>query len=139
MKVLFDTSVLVEQERGRWDAVSFNGQIVGEHEVAISAITVSEILEGVFRSVPGKRQRSRRLFLDALCASHVVLPFGIEEASTHARLRADLSATGFIVGPHDLLIAATCLHHDFSLATLNIEEFSRIPRLKIAPADRYVN
>lgn len=46
MKVLFDTSVLIEQERGRWDAVSFNGQIVGEHEVAISAITVSEILVG---------------------------------------------------------------------------------------------
>ena len=46
MKVLFDTSVLIEQERGRWDAVSFNGQIVGEHEVAISAIPYPRFWRG---------------------------------------------------------------------------------------------
>ena len=42
-----------------------------------------------------------------------------------------------IVGPHDLLIAATCLHHDFDLATLNNKEFSRIPGLRLAPVSRF--
>jgi len=137
MNVLFDTSVLIAQERGRWDAVTFNEQVVGDHEVAISAITVSEFLEGVFRAPPGKRQQARRGFFDALVSTIEVFPFGVEEARTHAQLKADLSGKGIIVGAHDLLIAATCLHHDFDLATLNCAEFSRIPGLRCAPADHF--
>jgi len=138
MNVLFDTSVLIAQERGRWDAIAFNEEVVGDDETAISAITVSELLEGVFRAPPGKRQQARRGFFDGILATHAVFPFGVEEAHTHARLKADLSGKGYTVGPHDLLIAATCLHHDFVLATLNSEEFSRIPGLRLAPADRFV-
>jgi len=137
MKVLFDTSVLIAQERGLWNAIAFNEQVVGDHEAAISAITVSEFLEGVFRAPPGKRQQTRRSFFDAIISTHAVYPFGIEEAHTHARLKADLSGKGITVGPHDLLIASTCLHHDFDLATLNTEEFSRIPGLRLAPAQGF--
>jgi len=92
MNVLFDTSVLIAQERGRWDAVAFNEQVVGDQEAAISAVTASEFLEGVFRAPPGKRQQARRSFFDALISSHAVIPFGLGEARTHARLKADLSA-----------------------------------------------
>lgn len=138
MSVLFDTSVLIAQERGRWDAIAFNEEVVGDSEAAISAITVSEFLEGVFRAPVGRRQETRRDFFEALVASHVVFPFGIDEAKTHARLRADLSAQGVMIGAHDLLIAATCLHHDFDLATLNIAEFSRIPGLRLAPTEKFL-
>jgi len=137
MNVLFDTSVLIAQERGRWDAVAFNEQVVCDQEAAISAVTASGFLEGVFRAPPGKRQQARRSFFDALVSSHAVISFGLGEARTHARLKADLSAKGLVVGPHDLLIAATCLHHDFDLATLNSEEFSRIPGLRLSPASRF--
>ncbi len=137
MNVLFDTSVLIAQERGLWDAVAFNEQLVGDHTAAISAITVSEFLEGVFRAPPGKRQEARRSFFDAIISTHPVLPFGVEEAHTHARLKADLSRKGVTVGPHDLLIASTCLHHDFDLVTLNTEEFSRIPGLRLAPSYQF--
>jgi tRNA(fMet)-specific endonuclease VapC len=138
MSVLFDTSVLIAQERGRWDAIAFNEQVVGDSEAAISAITVSEFLEGVFRAPAGRRRESRRGFFEALVASHVVFPFGIEEAKTHARLKADLSAQGVAIGALDLLIAATCLHHDFDLATLNTAEFWRIPGLRLSPAEKFL-
>ena len=105
---------------------------------AISAITVSEFLEGVFCAPAGRRQESRRDFFEALVASHVVFPFGIEEAKTHARLKADLAAQGVAIGAHDLLIAATCLHHDFDLTTLNTAEFSRIPGLRLSPAEKFL-
>lgn len=52
-------------------------------------------------------------------------------------MKTDLAGKGIVVGPHDLLIASTCLHHDFDLATLNIEEFSRIPGLRLAPVSRF--
>ena len=138
MSVLFDTSVLIAQERGRWDAIAFNEEVVGDSEAAISAITVSEFLEGVFRAPAGRRQDNRRDFFEALVASHVVFAFGIDEAKTHARLKADLSAQGVVIGAHDLLIAATCLHHDFDLATLNTAEFSRIPGLRLVPAEKFL-
>lgn len=111
---------------------------MGDSEAAISAITVSEFLEGVFRAPAGRRRESRRGFFEALVASHVVFPFGIEEAKTHARLKADLSAQGVAIGALDLLIAATCLHHDFDLATLNTAEFSRIPGLRLSPAEKFL-
>jgi tRNA(fMet)-specific endonuclease VapC len=138
VNVLFDTSVLIAQERGKWDAVTFNEQVVGDDEAAISTITVSEFLEGVFRAPPGKRQRVRRSFFDAIVSTHAVFSLGIHEAHTHARIKADLSGKGIVIGPHDLLIAATCLHHDFDLATLNTEEFSRIPGLRLAPVARFL-
>ena len=103
----------------------------------ISAITSSEFLEGVFRAPAGKRQESRRGFFEVLVASHVVFPFGIEEAKPYARMKADLSAQGVAIGAQDILIAAT-LHQDFDLATLNTAEFSRIPGLQLSPAEKFL-
>ena len=36
-----------------------------------------------------------------------------------------------------VIIAATCLHLDWDLATLNRAEFSRVPGLRLVPTDPY--
>jgi len=41
------------------------------------------------------------------------------------------------LGARDFLIAATCLHHDSDLTTLNTEEFSRIAGLRLADASSF--
>ena len=38
---------------------------------------------------------------------------------------------GLIIGAHDLQIAATALSLGYSLATLNRDEFSRVPGLEL--------
>ena len=45
--------------------------------------------------------------------------------------------TGRVIGAHDLLIAATCLRLDCPLATLNREEFARVPGLVLTETARY--
>lgn len=37
-----------------------------------------------------------------------------------------------MIGPYDLLIAATCLHYDYALVTLNTAEFRQVPTLRLA-------
>jgi predicted nucleic acid-binding protein len=38
-----------------------------------------------------------------------------------------------MIGAHDLIIAATARCHDLSLLTDNVEEFSRVPGLRVIP------
>jgi predicted nucleic acid-binding protein len=62
-----------------------------------------------------------------------VLPFGIREARRHAELWAELAVQGRLIGPHDMIIAATALAGGHGLATLNRAELSRVPGLRLIP------
>lgn len=48
-----------------------------------------------------------------------------------AETRALLRKRGQGIADFDLLIAATALHHDFTLLTFNLRHFERIPDLKL--------
>ena len=61
--------------------------------------------------------------------SHI--PFGWEAAHEAARIRVELEKQGMVIGPMDLLIAGTAVSHGAILATNNIDEFSRIKRLRV--------
>jgi tRNA(fMet)-specific endonuclease VapC len=137
MSIILDTSILIADERGKWDADRFAEEIVGQRVVGISAITASEFLHGCWRAPVGKRRQKREKFFDVFMTGVEILPFDFEVARTHARLTADLATQGITIGAHDLLIAATCLHYDWELATLNLTEFSRIPGLRMTPTAGY--
>jgi tRNA(fMet)-specific endonuclease VapC len=136
--VVLDTSILVAAERG---AVRFAALLdsLGEEPVAIAAITGSELLHGCHRARdPGMRAR-RSAFVDALLDALPVLPFGLPEARRHAELWAGLARTGRVIGPHDLLIAATALAQGHALVTLNQREFGRVPGLRLVAVKRYLS
>ena len=40
-------------------------------------------------------------------------------------------ARGSVIGPHDLQIAATAIHHGHTVATLNQKEFARVPGIQL--------
>ena len=58
--------------------------------------------------------------------------FDLDCARIHARLWARLEEQGNLIGAHDLMIAATCVHEGDTIATLNEKEFSRIVALQLA-------
>lgn len=64
-------------------------------------------------------------------ADFIVLPFDAAVAQTHARVWAALETRGTMIGAHDLQIAATAIHHGYTLATLNQKEFIRVPGLQL--------
>jgi tRNA(fMet)-specific endonuclease VapC len=135
--VIVDTSVLIAAERGSFDMAGYIAS-VESGDLAISAITASELLSGVERTRDAARRiRRAEAVNDALDAFQVV-PFGLAAARRHAQVWAALKGAGKMIGAHDLIIAATALAHDASVATLNQKDFKRVPGLKIEPVAKFV-
>ena len=137
MGVVLDTSVLVAGERR---AVRLEPLLesLGEEPVAIAAITASELLHGCHRAGDAGVRARRAAFVEAVLDAIPVLPFGLAEARRHAELWAELARTGAMIGPHDLLIAATALAQGHSLVTTNQREFRRVPGLRLVAIDSYL-
>jgi tRNA(fMet)-specific endonuclease VapC len=130
MGLILDSSVLIAAERHKldWDAFV---QAFRDESLFISAITLSELWHGCHRG-KGARLPQRIAFVREIEAIAPVLPFAIEEALVHAKIWAHLEEAGQKIGSHDFIIAATALVHDCSVATLNEDEFKRIPNLRLA-------
>ena len=58
----------------------------------------------------------------------------VRSGESVAMLWADLEERGERIGPHDMLIAATCLRFGFRVVTLNEGEFRRVGGLALADA-----
>jgi tRNA(fMet)-specific endonuclease VapC len=134
--VIIDSSVLIAYERDAFDLDAYLATI-DEHDVAISAITASELLHGVERARDAEKRAARATRIAELLDAFQVVPFGLVEARVHARIWAALSSQGKIVGAHDLVVAATALAGGASVATLNQKEFKRIPGLSVEPLARF--
>lgn len=130
--LLIDTSVLVALERNILPPEALARAQPGAR-LAISAITASELLHGLHRAKTRLQRRARERFLLALFSELPVFPFDLAEARVRASVWAALAERGEIIGPHDLIIAATALAHRIPLATLNEREFGKVDGLRIVP------
>jgi len=97
-------------------------------EIAVPSVTVFEIETGIAKSRQPERLRQD---LDDLLTMVTVLPFGMPEAISAAKIRAGLESAGIPIGPYDTLIAATALANALVLVTRNVREFSRIDGLNV--------
>ena len=130
MGTLLDGSVLIRIER-----TGSTLALADDEEVAIAAITASELLHGVHRADP-QRRAQREAFVEHVLRILPVYPFSLESARVHARVWADMAAAGHLIGPHDLILAATALALGWSVATYNVSEFRQVPGLVVhAPAE----
>ena len=128
MAVLIDTSLLIDRER--------SGRLanrLSHEDVAISVITVSELLQCVERASGDQRIR-RQAVVEQILSAFEPIPITTAVARVHAGIWADLATRGRMIGAHDLWIAATAVAHGFSVATLNRDEFGRVPGLRIVDA-----
>lgn len=128
MAVLIDTDMLVDLERGVVNPEVENA--IGDEDRAISVITVSELLHGVHRARGAQRTR-RRAFVEHLLGGMRAIEITEQIARVHADVWAQLAATGWPIGAHDLWIAATALTHGMGIATGNADEFQRVPGLRV--------
>lgn len=127
MGVLLDTSLLIHYERGRRN-------LPAEEDLAIAAITASELLHGVHRADAAHRP-AREAFVEGVLASVPVIPFTLPVARIHARLWAELAAKRRSVGAHDLIVAATALALDWPVVTLDRRGFAGVPGLRVQELD----
>ncbi len=135
MGTLIDTTVFIEAERRS----RVGGPALGEHlsgflgpdeEVAIAAITASELLHGVHRADVLHRGQ-REAFVESVLEAFETLPFDLLAARIHARLWAGLASSGTDIGPHDRLVAATAVAVGWRVCTANVRHFDRIVGLEV--------
>jgi tRNA(fMet)-specific endonuclease VapC len=107
-----------------------------DDEVAISAVTASELLHGVHRAKTAEQRARREAFVTTVLSAVPVLPFDLDTARVHARIWADLTAAGNARGAHDLMIAATALVRGWSVVTNNPRDFQRVPGLSVTAGVR---
>lgn len=140
MGTVLDTTVFIEFERASRAAPAehvmqtvaqrLEEQLGTDEEVAIAAITASELLHGVHRADEQNRAR-REAFVEAALAAFPSLPFDLLAARAHARLWAGLAAAGTDIGAHDRIVAATAVSIGWSIGTANTTHFARVPGLNV--------
>ena len=94
-------------------------------QVKIPSIVYAELIEGALSSARNLK------VIENFCAAFEVIPFCKQSTTSYARIRQHLRVKGDMIGPNDLIIAATTITHHATLITHNTKEFKRVPDLKL--------
>lgn len=125
--ILLDTNVLSEFMRVEPDSKVLDWvDSQPAMELAISAITVAEILHGIARLPVGKRKQKLESHAMAMFEEDFagrILPFDAHAAVAYAALVAGAEASARTVSMADVQIAAICRSHGAAIATRNVRDF----------------
>lgn len=130
MKYLLDSNTCIGWLRKNQPQIVQRIKATPPTDIALCSIVVGELLFGVERSDPSRRVQASEN-LEEFQKLFLSLPFDDEAAEIYARVRADLTTRGLLIGGNDMMIAAIALAHGLTLVTHNTGEFSRIPGLQL--------
>lgn len=122
-RLILDTSALISLERGGAEQADV---LPDDADVAISAVTASELLVGV--ELADDRYRERRSELVEGAIERVeIIAFDLAVARHHASLLAHVRRAGQPRGAHDLQIAATARATSRIVITTDATAFEGLP------------
>lgn len=126
--IVLDTNVLSEIMRPTPEPkVVAWVDAVPARDVAISAVTMAEILYGVGLMPEGRRRRRLTSIAEAIFAYDFdgrILPFDASAAVEYAAVVLQRQASGHPISMADAQIAAVCRVHECTLATRNTRDFA---------------
>jgi len=132
--IVLDSSVIIAAERrGRTvrEILEQLKALQGDVEIGISVVTVAELVHGAYRTKTQAQQQRRLEFIERLSSDVPVYPITLDIAWLAGRIEGQQGALGVQFAFEDLLIGATALHLSYDLATLNLRDFKRIPKLSV--------
>lgn len=129
MAIILDADVIIGGEKGAFDLATWLNSLAGE-QFEVTAITVAELWHGVERATPTHRG-ARQSYLRAILEVLPIIPYTEQTAYAHARLWAQLESSGKMIGPYDLIVAATALERESQLATFNKRHFANVKGLRL--------
>jgi tRNA(fMet)-specific endonuclease VapC len=134
MGLILDSSVVIAAERSGETAERLIERILrvtGDQEAALSAVGLTELVHGIYRAQTPEIRVRRESFLDELLADLTVYPFTTEAAMRAGKLDGEQQNKGIVIPLADLLIGATALSLGYSVLTMNVRHFQRIPGLPV--------
>ncbi|OED50094.1 plasmid maintenance protein [Endozoicomonas sp. (ex Bugula neritina AB1)] len=127
LKFMLDTdiSIFVIKRRPAELLDIFNAH---DGQIAISSITLSELLHGVEKSSnPKKNLDNVEGFVNRL----EIMDYSRKASAHYGDIRADLERKGQIIGVNDMHIAAHARSEGLIAVTNNVREFGRVDGLRI--------
>ena len=127
LKYMLDTNIVIYTIKNRPEKVR---KVFKQHagQMAISAITLGELIYGAEKSAQPERNLAD---VEAFAARLEVLAFDETAAAHFGQLRAELAQAGKPIGPYDQMIAGHARSLGLILVTNNMNEFKRVPGLRI--------
>ena len=132
MKYLLDTDICIYWLKGR-KAVREKINQVGQTEIAICSITVSELYFGAYNS---NKIEQNLITAETFIKSLPVISLSNNTLKKFGQLKAQLRQAGTPVADFDLLIASVAITEDLILVTNNTRHYQRIVGLKL---DNWIN
>jgi tRNA(fMet)-specific endonuclease VapC len=129
MAIILDADVVIRGEKGTFDLQNWVASRPND-QFEIAAITVAELWHGVERAT-GKHKDTRQHYLSAVLQSVPIIPYTEQTAYEHARIWAELEASGKMIGFYDLIVGATALERGSEVATYNKRHFTQIRGLSV--------
>lgn len=126
MKYLIDTNICIHFFRGKYNLFE-KFQKVGIENCAISEITLAELAFGAENSSNPKKNFE---LIDAYSDQVMILPI-INAIYVYGKEKARLRSRGTMISDFDLLIGCTAVEKDLIMVTENVQEFTRIRKLKL--------
>ncbi len=134
MGLILDSSVLIAAERQGQNArqmLSAIARRAGETEIALSVVTLIELAHGAARADTAQRKAKRQQFIQELLTALPIHPVTVPVALRVGQIDGENQAKGLRLPLADLLIGVTALELDYSVATVNLRHFQRIPGLSV--------
>ena len=129
MAIILDADVIIGGEKGTFDLKKWVASRPHD-QFEVAAITVAELWHGVERAA-GKHKATRERYLRAFLEPMPIVPYTEQTAYEHARIWAELEASGQRIGFYDLIVGATALERGSKVATFNKRHFGQIKGLSV--------
>ena len=128
MTYFLDTCICIHALKQPRSRISARIRRTGPMSIKMPAIVVAELLLGALKS---RNPAQNATVVERFLHPFEIIPFCAHSAARYATIRAELERQGQIIGPNDLIIAATVAANDGILVTHNTREFQRIKQLKL--------
>ena len=125
-KYLLDTNICINFLKGQFD-LHQKIEAAGIENCFVSEITIAELKYGVENSSQISKNRET---LDKFQNKFTILPI-FTALDVYAKEKARLKKRGKMLDDFDLLIGATAISNNLTLATRNINDFDRLDRIRI--------
>jgi tRNA(fMet)-specific endonuclease VapC len=129
MAIILDADVIIGGEKGVFDLQDWVAS-KPDDQFEVAAVTVAELWHGVERA-SGLHRAKRQRYLEAILAALPIIPYTEQTAYEHARIWAELEASGKMIGFYDVIVAATALERGSGVATFNQQHFSQVNGLTV--------
>lgn len=127
MRYALDTNSVIYFLKGSFPELAARMKSYPSRMIVIPEMVRAELLFGVAKSQ--QRAENARKLQDFLAPLEKVA-FDGQAAEAYAAIRWELEQAGNLIGPNDLVIAATCVAQNATLVTRNTREFERVRGLR---------